>query len=157
MNLDSILGHRSVRVDFWARDKEEALSEMSSFSGGILGLDPDRVLSSLRSREALGSTALGSGIMIPHGKLDGVEGIHLFLMRTVSDFGLDFGSPDGLPVRMIALIITPLDPVPCYLRLLTLVGRMWDSPNNVTAMLACPDETTLRQTFLLLSGSSGAT
>ncbi|MDR1050533.1 MAG: PTS sugar transporter subunit IIA [Deltaproteobacteria bacterium] len=156
MDLESILTPGSVRLDFLAADKERTLAAVGGFAAGLLGLDPARVLSSLRSRESLGSTALGGGIMVPHGKLEGLEGIRLFLFKTAPGWTLDFDSPDGLPVRLIALILAPLEPAPGYLRLLTILGRFWESAQNVDALMRCPDEESFRRTFIRLAGSAAA-
>jgi PTS system nitrogen regulatory IIA component len=153
MNLDTILGPRSVLLNFRASDKEEALSAISNFAADILSIEPAKVLSALRSREALGSTALGSGFMLPHGKLSELTDTHLFLFRTAPGFAQDFDSPDGLPLKLIALILSPVEPIAVYLKLLSILGRIWESPQNVSRLMSCTDETSLRQTFLLLSGS----
>jgi mannitol/fructose-specific phosphotransferase system IIA component (Ntr-type) len=154
MNLERILTTRSVQLNFKAADKEETLSGISAFAAEILNVNQAPLLSAIRSREALGSTALGAGFMLPHGKSELITHLSLFLFRTAADFRLDFDSPDGLPIKLIALILTPMKPEPNYLKLITILGRLWETPQSVRSLMSCPDSQTFRQTFLLQSGSA---
>jgi PTS system nitrogen regulatory IIA component len=153
MNLANILSPDSIFLDFSADDKEGALIELCTLAAEILDLEMAPILSAVRSRESLGSTALGNGLVLPHGKSDMVDAIHLFLARPTQGIRLDFGSPDGLPVRLIALILSPVNPSPEYLKLLAILGRLWNSPRNVSVLMDCPDQESFHKTFLVLSGS----
>jgi PTS system nitrogen regulatory IIA component len=153
MNLETILGPESIFLNFMAADKDKAIMELCVLAAGLLRLEPAPIHRAVISREALGSTALGNGLAVPHGKLDLVESIHLFLARPNHGTAIDFGGPDGLPARLIALILSPVGPTPEYLRLLALLGRLWNSPRNVSVLMDCPDQTSFRKTFLFLSGS----
>jgi PTS system nitrogen regulatory IIA component len=153
MNLDNILGLQSIFFDFVAEDKDQALMKISSLAAGVLGLEMAPVYSAIRSREALGSTALENGLVLPHGKLDTILSTKLFLARPSPQTKLDFDGPDGIPARLIALILTPLTPTPEYLKLLALLGRLWNTPKNVTILMDCPDQQSFYNTFLLLTGS----
>ena len=153
MDLGSVLSQESVFLDFAAEGKDLALKELCSLAAEVLGVEMAPIYSAIRSREALGSTALGSGLVMPHGKLDAVETTRLFLARVDPEAKLDFGSPDGLPARLIALLLSPLDPTPEYLKVLALLGRLWNSPRNVSLLMACPYQKIFYETFLFLSGS----
>lgn len=153
MNLETILSPESIFLDFTASDNDVALKELCTLAAAILGLELAPVYSAVRSREALGSTALGNGLVLPHGKLDIVDNIHLFLARPGPETKLDFGSPDGLPARLIALILSPVNPTQEYLKLLALLGRLWNKPRNVGVLMDCPDQASFHKTFLFLSGS----
>ncbi|MDR1310153.1 MAG: PTS sugar transporter subunit IIA [Deltaproteobacteria bacterium] len=153
MDLEAILDPKSVFLDFAADGKDQALEEICSLAAGVLGLPAAPVYSAIRSRESLGSTALGGGLVVPHGKLAMIAGTHLFLARPAPGTRLDFGSPDGLPARLIALILSPSNPASEYLRLLALLGRLWNAPRNVSLLMDCPDQASFYQTFLFLSGS----
>ncbi|MDR0354406.1 MAG: PTS sugar transporter subunit IIA [Deltaproteobacteria bacterium] len=153
INLDQILSPQSVQLNFEARNKEELLQNLSAAAAAELGAEQPPILSALRSREALGSTALGNGIMAPHGKLAFLKSLHLHLFRLAPDCRLEYDTPDGLPVRLIALILSPPEPGPDYLKLLAAIGRIWGVSNNVKALMECQDKQTFRQTFIYLTSS----
>ncbi|MDR2302582.1 MAG: PTS sugar transporter subunit IIA [Deltaproteobacteria bacterium] len=153
MNLDNILSQESIFLDFTADDKEDALRQLCTLAADVLGLEMAPIYSAIRYREALGSTALGSGLVLPHGKVDIIDSTRLFLARPGERTKLDFGCPDGLPARLIALILTPLRPTPEYIKLLAIVGRIWNSPRNACLLMDCPDQKSFFATFMGLSGA----
>ncbi|MDR2367518.1 MAG: PTS sugar transporter subunit IIA [Deltaproteobacteria bacterium] len=153
MNLGTILSQKSIFLDFVADGKDQALRELCALAAEVLGLGLDPIYSAILSRESLGSTALGSGLVLPHGKVETMETTRLFLARPSAGTKLDFGAPDGLPARLIALILSPLNPTPEYLKLLALLGRLWNSPRNVSLLMGCPDQKTFYEAFFFLTGS----
>jgi PTS system nitrogen regulatory IIA component len=153
MDLGNILSLESVFMDFVSEGKDEALRELSSLAAGVLGMEMGPIYSAVRSRESLGSTALGNGLVMPHGKLEALESTRLFLARVGPGANLDFGGPDGLPARLIALLLSPPTPTPQYRKILALLGRRLNSPRNVSLLMSCPDQKTFHETFLFLSDS----
>ena len=73
MDLTDILSEESVVVCHRAKDKAEVLEILSRLGAAATGQDSGTVLDTLSAREALGSTGLGNGIAIPHGKLTGLS------------------------------------------------------------------------------------
>jgi PTS system nitrogen regulatory IIA component len=86
------------------------------------GIDAGRLVDVLWERERLGSTAIGDGIAIPHGKLPGVKGVLGAFGRHVQ--GVDFDSLDGSPTHLFFLLVAPEDSVGQHLKALARVSRL---------------------------------
>lgn len=84
--------------------------------------DRDRILSAVSDREAKMSTAVGQGIAIPHARVESATG--LCAAVAVCPAGLDFPSPDGLPVRLVVLLVSPPSAAGLHVKALAAVGRM---------------------------------
>ena len=85
-------------------------------------IDADRLVEVLWERERLGSTAIGDGIAIPHGKLPGLQGVIGAFGRHVA--GVDFDSLDGSPTHLFFLLVAPEDSVGQHLKALARVSRL---------------------------------
>jgi PTS system nitrogen regulatory IIA component len=86
------------------------------------GIDVNRLVEVLWERERLGSTAIGDGIAIPHGKLPGLTGVIGAFGRHVA--GVDFDSLDGSPTHLFFLLVAPEDSVGQHLKALARVSRL---------------------------------
>lgn len=92
--------------DLRARTKDGVLKELADcLSQDREVRDPKLLLEMLKKREALGSTAIGSGVAIPHGRSLAIASIKVLFARHSK--GVDFDSPDGEPVRLFFLIVAP--------------------------------------------------
>jgi PTS system nitrogen regulatory IIA component len=113
---------RLVLPDLEAATLEGALAEMSErlAAGGIVQ-DPQALTQRLIERERLGCTGLGSGIAIPHCKWKGIDNVVLVIGR--SRRGIDFHSPDGVPVTLLFLILSPVDAPGLHLQVLARISR----------------------------------
>jgi len=85
-------------------------------------INADRLVEVLWERERLGSTAIGDGIAIPHGKLPGLNGVIGAFGRHVA--GVDFDSLDGSPTHLFFLLVAPEDSVGQHLKALARVSRL---------------------------------
>jgi PTS system nitrogen regulatory IIA component len=85
-------------------------------------VDASRLVEVLWERERLGSTAIGDGIAIPHGKLPGLQGVIGAFGRHVA--GVDFDSLDGSPTHLFFLLVAPEDSVGQHLKALARVSRL---------------------------------
>jgi PTS system nitrogen regulatory IIA component len=85
-------------------------------------INADRLVEVLWERERLGSTAIGDGIAIPHGKLPGLKGVIGAFGRHVA--GVDFDSLDGSPTHLFFLLVAPEDSVGQHLKALARVSRL---------------------------------
>ena len=85
-------------------------------------IDAGRLVEVLWERERLGSTAIGDGIAIPHGKLPGLPGVIGAFGRHVA--GVDFDSLDGSPTHLFFLLVAPEDSVGQHLKALARVSRL---------------------------------
>jgi PTS system nitrogen regulatory IIA component len=155
--IGDILSKADVRLDLEARSKSEAIGDLCAMAAAALGLEKGPLLEVVEEREQLGSTAVGGGLAIPHGKTVLVDSVCLFMARTAPGFELsDYDTPDGRPVRLLALILSPVRLDPDHLRVLAVLGRLWKSPQNVNLMMAAKDGQSFRETLTSLSGPAAA-
>ena len=123
MKILDILAPEAIIPAMRATSKAEALQELA---GQLAKLHPEidgaRLVQVLLDREALGSTAIGEGIAIPHGKLPGVANVQAIFGR--SDAGLEFDSLDGNPTRLFFLLVAPEDSAGVHLKALARVSRL---------------------------------
>jgi len=111
MNVMEFLDERAVTVDVTARQsKEEVIRELVGLlvrAGSIKERDVHKLVQILLKRESLGSTGIGQGVAIPHGKSDCVT--KLIGAFGVSRAGVDFDALDGEPVTLFFLLVAPED------------------------------------------------
>ncbi len=94
--------------DLRARSKDGVLSEMSKvFAEDDDVRDPGLLLEMIRRRESLGSTGLGDGIAVPHGRSTAATQTKVVFAR--SKRGIDFAAMDGKPCRIFFLIVAPYE------------------------------------------------
>ena len=106
-----------------ASTKEGVLDELArGLAQAHPGIDPARLVEVLLEREKLGSTAIGDGIAIPHGKLPGLSSVLGAFGRHPS--GLDFQSLDGAPTKLFFLLVAPEDSAGMHLKALARVSRL---------------------------------
>ncbi len=97
---------RLFHTDIQATTKREALEELVTIVSAGSGVrDPMLLLEMLEQREQLGSTGIGKGVAIPHGRSLAVVGLKVLFAR--SRTGVDFDSIDGKPVKIFFLIVAP--------------------------------------------------
>jgi len=115
---------REIALDLDLRNKHRALEVASTLVEGSLGLHAAPVLRALLRREEAGSTALGTGIAIPHARISGIERPVTVFLR--GKFPIAFDAPDGKPVCDILVILVPADgATEEHLRLLARVAEMF--------------------------------
>ena len=103
--------------------KRDVLLELSSpFLTRYPKLDPEVTLSALVEREKLGSTGIGEGIAIPHGKLAGLDDLVVCFGRSTS--GIDFNAMDGKPVYLFFLLLAPENSAGQHLKALAKISKM---------------------------------
>lgn len=109
IELLELLPPDAVRLRVDASNAEGVLRAIAAAIGPRVRPSEDAIVRSLAEREALGTTAVGSGVAIPHTKIEGVDGLAAALVITTR--GIDFGAADRQPVRIFfALLSSP--PVP---------------------------------------------
>lgn len=157
MDLAKLIDEDKVLLDLKGPAKEGAIGELCAFAAKSLGLEPKEVLGPVLEREALGSTAVGASVAIPHGKTPLVGSVALFMGRMAEGAELsDFDSPDGRPVRLLALLLGPERLDPDHLKVLAALGRLWRSPEGVCQLMAASDARSFAETLLSLAGAAQA-
>ena len=123
MKILDILAPEAIIPALRATTKVDALQEIASLLATLNpAIDRGRLVQVLQDREALGSTAIGEGIAIPHGKLGGVANVAAAFAR--SDRGIDFDSLDGKPTHLFFLLVAPEDSAGAHLKALARVSRL---------------------------------
>ncbi len=126
MKLTEILRQEQIVPDLQARNKRAVMLELCQvLCQQRPDLDPDRLMEVLLERERLGSTGIGDGIAIPHGKLPQLEELQLAFGR--SRAGVDFDSLDGKPAHLFFLVVAPENSAGVHLKALARISRLLKS------------------------------
>ena len=144
MKITDILKKEFIFGELKAKGKREVLVELvGAFAKGNVKVDPDAVLHVLLEREKLGSTGIGEGIAIPHGKLAGLEEMAVAFGR--SKEGIDFEAMDGKPAHLFFLLMAPENSVGQHLKALAKISRMLKDEAFQKKLLAAADRDDLFQ------------
>jgi len=128
MRLDQILKTEFLNDDLQAKTKTEVLSELSEMiAKGSLKLEQTQVFDVLQQREKLGSTGIGDGVAIPHGKIGALEEVIVAFGR--SKKGVTFDSMDGKPVHLFFLLLAPENCTGQHLKALAKISKMLKAGN----------------------------
>ena len=122
MKILDVLEKEAILVDIKSTDKKGVLDELVSPIAHSAGLNHEELVRILMERERLGSTGIGGGIGIPHGKIKALES--LVLGFGLSRNGVDFESMDGRPTHIFFLLITPENSTGLHLKLLARISRI---------------------------------
>ena len=147
MRLSELLGEDNVISDLKARDKKTVLEELAQT---IVDQEPDLDKSSLvkvlLDRERLGSTGIGDGVAIPHGKFNGLSQPMVSFGR--SRKGLDFESMDGQPAFLFFLLVAPDNSTSIHLKALARIAKILKSSSFRKALMEVPTKEELYQTII---------
>lgn len=122
MKISEILDRRAILVDLKARDKKGVIEELVAPVSEITGVAHGDLVRVLMDRERLGSTGIGEGIGIPHGKLKNLD--DLILGFGLSRRGVDFESIDNRPAHIFFMLVTPENSTGLHLRLLARISKI---------------------------------
>jgi PTS system nitrogen regulatory IIA component len=111
-----------VIVNLRAGNKRQVLQELAKKAATLTGHSEDAIYEVLNERERLGTTGIGHGIAIPHGKLPGLDRVHGVFAKL--DRPVDFDAIDDQPVDLIFLLLAPADCGADHLKALAKVSRM---------------------------------
>jgi len=123
MKILDILSMDSIIPELKGRTKKQVLEELiEAVKQNKPNIDRDRLMRVLLERERLGSTGIGDGIAIPHGKLRDIDDLVLSFGRSIE--GIDFESMDGKPVHLFFLLVAPETCAGIHLRALAKIARL---------------------------------
>jgi PTS system nitrogen regulatory IIA component len=126
MDLSDLIRPEAIIPAVKATSKRQVIQELAAKGAELAGVDERQVFETLLEREKLGSTGIGDGIAIPHGKLAGLDRIHGALARLSRP--IDFESLDGQPVDLVFLLLAPEDAGADHLKALARIARMLRIP-----------------------------
>lgn len=125
MKISDFLSTKAVSADLKSDNKTDVIAELVDLlirSGSVDKKHRKKVLEILMAREALGSTAIGQGIAIPHGKYESIK--KLVGCLGISNKGIDFDSLDGEPAYIFFLLVAPVDSAGPHLKALARISRL---------------------------------
>lgn len=138
MNLISkLLPPSLVVLDLEVSSKKRLLEQIGLLFESHKRIALSQVFESLFAREKLGSTGLGRGVAIPHGRLKGLRETCCAFIRTSS--GVPFEGPDGEPVRLVFSMLVPEHASEQHLQILSQLAQMFSDAEFRTALLEAAD------------------
>ena len=147
MKISELLNPKAIVADLKARDKDRALAELTdALVACEASLARDEVLAVLQEREKLGSTGIGDGVAIPHGKLSGIP--ELMLAFGKSTAGVDFESMDGQPAHLFFLLIAPEESVGVHLKTLARISKLLKESADRQKLMEATDQGAIYQVIL---------
>ena len=126
MDIGDLLAEDGIVLRSGASSKRQALHLVAETAANAMGLDTGRVMDALMEREALGSTGLGSGVAVPHARIEGLQRIFGVFVRL--DTPVAYGSVDDRPVDLLFALFAPPRDGAEHLRALAAVSRAVRSP-----------------------------
>ena len=119
--LDS-LKEEAIISELNATDKKGVLEQLTDAVAEASGVNREEIVRVLLERERLGSTGIGGGIAIPHGKLKSLGSLLVGFGRSFK--GVDFEAIDGKPAHLFFLLMAPEDSTGAHLRMLARISRL---------------------------------
>ena len=137
MNLGDILAENAVIGDLRASSKKQLLQAVAEHAADATGLSAREVFDTILQREKLGSTGVGNGIAIPHGKFPGFDRIVGVFARLTEP--IEFDALDDQPVDLVFLLLAPESAGADHLKALSRVARVLRDPVRVAHLRATSD------------------
>ena len=135
MRIAEFLREDLVFPDLAATDKAGVLGELcAGLARAVPGLSAQKLTETLLEREKLGSTGIGEGVAIPHGKLAGIPGLIAAFAR--SRGGVDFAAIDGKPTHLFFVLFAPDNSAGLHLKALARISRLFKQPQFRQGILA---------------------
>ena len=147
MRLSDILEENNIIPDLKAKDKKGVLEELAeAIASRQPSLDKNSLVRVLLERERLGSTGIGDGVAIPHGKFSGV-------MQPIISFGrsrkgLDFDSMDGEPAFLFFLLVAPENSASIHLKALAKIAKILKNSAFRKVLMEAPNRHKLYETIV---------
>lgn len=144
MKIMDFLSKQAVSADLKGTNKEEIIRELAELlisAGEVDKKHKNKLVEILLAREALGSTAIGQGVGIPHGKSECVD--KLVGAFGLSQKGVNFDSLDGEPVYTFFLLVAPVDSAGPHLKALARISRILKDKFFRESLKTAKDEKTI--------------
>ena len=152
MPLTDLIAPDAVIPALKVISKKQALQELAGKAAALTGQNERAILEVLMQREKLGSTAVGNGIAIPHGKLPKLE--QLFGLFARLGRPIDFEALDGQPVDLVFLLLAPEGAGADHLKALARVARALRDPGIVHKLRASHDAEALYAVLAMQSAAA---
>lgn len=144
--LANLLPIENIVLDLDAGSKKRVFEQAGLIFENHYGIARAIVFDSLFAREKLGSTGLGQGVAIPHGRIKGLKDARGAFVRLRTP--VPFDSPDGKPVALLFVLLVPEQANELHLQILSELAQRFSDREFREALLAAPDVETTRQLFV---------
>jgi PTS system nitrogen regulatory IIA component len=152
MPLADLVAPNAILPALKVNGKKQALQELAAKAATLIGQNERAIFENLLQREKLGSTAVGNGIAIPHGKLAKLN--RLFGLFARLDRPIDFEALDGQPVDLLFLLLAPEAAGADHLKALARVARLLRDPEMARKLRDCQDAEAIYAVLVLPSASA---
>jgi PTS system nitrogen regulatory IIA component len=136
--MRDILSPKAIWADLKAGAKKDVLQSIAQQAAGLTGQDAHVIFDVLWEREKLGTTGIGQGLAIPHGRLPGLDEVQGFFVRLVEP--VPFESVDNAPVDLVFLLLAPESAGADHLHALATVSRVLRDANLCARLRSARDE-----------------
>jgi PTS system nitrogen regulatory IIA component len=151
MKVSDFLDPKSIVADLNAENKVEVLEELCKvLVAQDPSLDRDQMVGILLDRERLGSTGVGEGVAIPHGKMENLDRLVACFGR--SSKGVEFEAVDKKPVHLFFLLFAPENSAGIHLKALAKISRLLKRPSLREELLSVSNS---ERIFGILTGEDG--
>jgi PTS system nitrogen regulatory IIA component len=133
MKIVEFLRFDAVIADLTGKSGPEVLAELCRPLAATHRVDPQKLVETLLDREKLGSTGIGEGVAIPHGKVPGLPALMASFGRSVP--GIDFRAIDGRPTHLFFALFAPENSAGAHLKALARISRIFKNPGFRDAIL----------------------
>jgi len=141
MEIADLLSPDAVVSHLKAANKKQVLQEMAHRAAQLTRLPERRIFDTLLEREKLGSTGMGQGIAIPHGRVPGIQKMTGLFAQI--DHPVDFDAMDDQPVDLVFLLLAPEDAGADHLKALARVSRLLRNQGVCEKLRGAPQAATL--------------
>ncbi len=145
MKILEVLPKEAITTDLKSKVKNEVIEELVASISKITGVNSAELIKVLLERERLGSTGIGGGIGIPHGKLKNLES--LIMGFGLSRKGVDFESIDGRPAHLFFILLTPENSTGLHLKLLARISRLLKNESFKKKLMKATDSNQVYSTI----------
>ncbi|HTK12432.1 MAG TPA: PTS IIA-like nitrogen regulatory protein PtsN [Xanthobacteraceae bacterium] len=152
MPLPDLVAPNAVIPALRVNNKKQLLQELAAQAAELTGLGERAIFEILMQREKLGSTGVGNGIAIPHGKLPALP--RLFGLFARLERAIDFEALDGEPVDLVFLLLAPDDAGADHLKALARVARLLRDPEIARKLRESGDAEAIYSVLALPSASA---
>lgn len=143
--LSNLLTGEQVLLDLDASSKKRVFEQAAILFEGRLGLARSLIFDSLFAREKLGSTGLGQGVAIPHGRIKGLKQAAGAFVRLAQP--VPFDSPDGRPVSLLFVLLVPEQATEEHLQILSELAQRFSERTFREALVAASAATDVVELF----------
>ncbi len=144
--IPTLLPLSNVVIDLDASSKKRVFEQAGLLFENNQGVARSTVFDSLFARERLGSTGLGQGIAIPHGRIKGLKEAAGAFLRLAAP--VQFDAPDGRPVNLLFVLLVPEQANETHLQLLSELAQMFSDRSFREALLDAPDAEHIHEMFV---------